>query len=1036
MKRIPQLAGWPAAALVFFSALIGGLAAGRNLYEWLFPRATWLGRLLPALFLAVAAAALGLGVWRWLSVGQGRQQDKETKRQGEREKLLCLPLSITWQAFLPLLLNLAYLPVPAVDPVRGRFFFLASLWLVALVLARLLVRPAAWRWLGLLFVVAFLSPVYLFTLGRTVGTADTFEFQVVVPQLGIVHPTGYPLYLLLTRLFTFLPLHSVAWRVNLATAVYGLIAAGLVYLLVRRLAGRPLPAVLAAVLFGLSPTFWSQAVEAEVYTLHACIVAAALLLMGERGRQGDRETARQPRVPASLLLAFVLGLGLTNHLTTVLLLPPAALALLFTLLHPKKPIPNPKPSVLSPQSSVLITHCSLLVALFLLPLLLYAYLPLRWAAVNGEPMGVARFVDWVIGGRFQGALQLGAWLRDPARYQVVGRLLAAEWAWTTLPWVGLGLAVLAWRQRRMAAILLLTWLGTLFYALNYYVPDLSVFLIPAHLVMAVCWGMGVAAVVDAINTWRPARGSRLSSLAGVFLLALMFPVLMAAVDHWPAVDASRDDGRAAWGRAVLALPLDPQGAILADSDKFPPLYYLQQAEGLRPEMDIVVLPDEAAYRAELEARLATGQSVYLARFLPGLEGLYSLRSVGPLIEVSRAPLAALPDGVLASDLAFGPIRLLGYDVTVASPLAGGESAVTFYWQATEPVIDLWIVYARWAGPGYEGPVSGQHPANNSYPANAWKADEVVADFHQLPRPVLNKPETLALQVALAPPFTPASELAWQTVTQVIVRPPEAVVADRPLRAQLGPALLTGVSFAGQTRPGTALPLLLNGCGQGLDELVFTLRLMDETGNAAWQENREVPAVTCDSPRVLSTHISTTVSAGRYAVFAHHPRYPAVCGWLAPAGEGCVLGTVIVSGVPLPEGATNFDDKIALLDVELPEVELRPGGQLAVHLTWQALAPLAENYTVFVQVLDAQDRIVGQVDNWPLQGTYPTGQWSPGEVVSDPYLIQLDEELPPGQYRLQVGWYLLATLRRLPVLDESGAAVDDKVVIPGLVYLTR
>ena len=59
---------------------------------------------------------------------------------------------------------------------------------------------------------------------------------------------------------------------------------------------------------------------------------------------------------------------------------------------------------------------------FLLPLLLYAYLPLRWQAVVGEPMGFARFVDWVIAGRFRGALQLMAWLRDPTRYEVVGRL--------------------------------------------------------------------------------------------------------------------------------------------------------------------------------------------------------------------------------------------------------------------------------------------------------------------------------------------------------------------------------------------------------------------------------------------------------------------------------------------------------------------------------------------------------------------------------------------------------------------------------------
>ncbi|MGD8856367.1 MAG: hypothetical protein PVG33_08575, partial [Chloroflexota bacterium] len=109
-----------------------------------------------------------------------------------------------------------------------------------------------------------------------------------------------------------------------------------------------------------------------------------------------------------------------------------------------------------------------------------------------------------------------------------------------------------------------------------------------------------------------------------------------------------------------------------------------------------------------------------------------------------------------------------------------------------------------------------------------------------------------------------------------------------------------------------------------------------------------------------------------------------------------------------------------------------GGQLALTLTWQALARMSEDYTVFVQVLDQQDRIVGQVDAWPQQGTFPTSGWAPGEIVEDPYLVRLDPDLPPGQYKLYLGWYLLETLRRLPVLDQDGRAVDDKVVVPGLV----
>jgi hypothetical protein len=71
----------------------------------------------------------------------------------------------------------------------------------------------------------------------------------------------------------------------------------------------------------------------------------------------------------------------------------------------------------------------------------------------------------------------------------------------------------------------------------------------------------------------------------------------------------------------------------------------------------------------------------------------------------------------------------------------------------------------------------------------------------------------------------------------------------------------------------------------------------------------------------------------------------------------------------------------------------------------------------------------QQDSWPVQGTYATSQWDPAEVVADPYRLQLPGDLQPGNYRLLVGWYLLATQQRLPVLDIDGNPIDDKVVIP-------
>jgi hypothetical protein len=326
-------------------------------------------------------------------------------------------------------------------------------------------------------------------------------------------------------------------------------------------------------------------------------------------------------------------------------------------------------------------------------------------------------------------------------------LFSHEWANIHLALAVFGLLALVRRAWPAALTLTLTWLGFAFYALNYYVPDLSVFIIPAHLVIAIFWGSGVAAVVQLLESRRPFTRLATDPLLSLF----MFFIFQQAVITWSQVDASQSDGQTIWGRAVLEQPLDPQAAILADSSKFPALYYLQQAEGLQPQMDITLLPDEAAYRAELDSRLAAGQTVYLARFLPGLAGVYHLRSVGPLTEVSTRPLTSMPDTAESSELIFGSIRLMGYHLQKLSPYDPEETGVTFYWQPAGPVGSVRLVYIRWAGEGYVGPITSQHPANNNYPTNAWRPGEIIADFHAHPRPILNQAAELDLQVALAPP---------------------------------------------------------------------------------------------------------------------------------------------------------------------------------------------------------------------------------------------------------------------------------------------
>src|SRR5215211_1128895 len=131
-------------------------------------------------------------------------------------------------------------------------------------------------------VTLLVGVLYIGTLAPTVlpyGAPDTLDspmLQAEVSVLGIGHPTGYPTYMLLTHLFTYLPVGDPAYAINLASAVYGVAAVLVVYLAGLRLCVRYVAAAVGALAFGLSDAFLGQAVISEVYTLEALLMASVI----------------------------------------------------------------------------------------------------------------------------------------------------------------------------------------------------------------------------------------------------------------------------------------------------------------------------------------------------------------------------------------------------------------------------------------------------------------------------------------------------------------------------------------------------------------------------------------------------------------------------------------------------------------------------------------------------------------------------------------------------------------------------------------
>ena len=195
--------------------------------------------------------------------------------------------------------------------------------------------------------------LYAWTLAPAVTLVDSGELIVAAQSLGVAHPPGFPLYVLLAHLATWLPLGTVAECVNFASALFGALAVGVLALAVaaalparsstkKKIAADSgtddataiIAVLVAALLLAFSRTLWSYATLAEVYTLNALLILLVLVLM-LRWRRRTLEAAARRATPGATpdrllyAAAFAFGLGLGVHHVTVALLLPALALLVF-----------------------------------------------------------------------------------------------------------------------------------------------------------------------------------------------------------------------------------------------------------------------------------------------------------------------------------------------------------------------------------------------------------------------------------------------------------------------------------------------------------------------------------------------------------------------------------------------------------------------------------------------------------------------------------------------------------------------------------
>jgi Protein of unknown function (DUF2723) len=412
--------------------------------------------------------------------------------------------------------------------------------------------------------------LYLWTLAPTVlyyerpDLLDAVMLQAHAYVLGITQPTGYPTYTMLAHLFTYLPFGDPAYRTNLASAIFGAAAVFLVFLVGLRLSRRTFAAAVGALAFATGNIFWSQAIIAEVYTLNALFVSlVVLVLLIWRDTREDRYL---------LVSAFLMGLSLTHHVTSGLLLPTAAL---FVLIVDRRKLL---------EWRLILKEAGL----FVLGLTPYLYLPVRAFMAppisEADPSNLARFWELVAGREFGirfGTLGLDEFL---ARLTSLWGYFSDEFHAGLLIVAAFGFLVMLFKDRAGALLLGAPMLGWVVYAIGYDIFDYFLYFIPSYLMLALFVTVGAVQILDGAERFLAASPPLLRTAVPVLIsIFLLYLAVSGTREDYPLVDRSWDME----GRRILETVAEktaPNATVLHHRS---PLPYMILVEERREDLTLV-----------------------------------------------------------------------------------------------------------------------------------------------------------------------------------------------------------------------------------------------------------------------------------------------------------------------------------------------------------------------------------------------------------------------------------------------------------------
>ena len=336
------------------------------------------------------------------------------------------------------------------------------------------IKPAA----AAVFIIPLM--VYIFTLAPSVWFIDSGELALAAAKLGISHPTGYPIFTIIGRLFVLIFPASAAYSLNLMCALFISLAllilfycnfpAGLGKLKNESPISSAILSSVPVLILGFSITVWDFATSLEVYSLQMMFFSLLIFLLvkiiGAEKNIGK----------IFLVFSFVLGLSFTNHLSTIMLIP----SVIYAFIAYRGKISYSIKNILSA------------IFLFITGLSVYIYLPVRNSSVLfnwGDPGSFQNLFDHISGEQYIRFRESTGILNSLTKF---AEKIPVEFTYPILIIIFAGIIYLFITDTKLFTVFFLAIFTNIIVASLYKIPDISNYYLLSFITLSIFFSYGLS----------------------------------------------------------------------------------------------------------------------------------------------------------------------------------------------------------------------------------------------------------------------------------------------------------------------------------------------------------------------------------------------------------------------------------------------------------------------------------------------------------------------------------------------------------------